>query len=312
MAARKWTIVLVPHGAGESRSLSVSLTKFRVLATVLAVAGLTALVFGVATTKRAIDLSRLDRLERRNVLLTVELDQAQGQLAALGDTIQSIAERDRLVRLLAGLEPNDPDVQLAGVGGPAAAWTEDEQILSEAPEGRRALDLRSDLDNYIRRANLLAGSFHEAIDSLESHTDRLSRTPSISPIPEDLGWFTSGYALIRMHPIYNEPRPHPGIDVSAPFGTPILAPAKGRVVEVRTISGYGKTVTIDHGHGVQTFFAHCSRIVVRVGESVTRGDKIAEVGKTGIATGPHLHYEIQVNRKTVNPRDFIFPRAIVD
>jgi murein DD-endopeptidase MepM/ murein hydrolase activator NlpD len=311
MASRKWTIVLVPHGTGESRSVSVSITKFRVGATVLAGIAVVTLGFVFATANRAIDLSKLERLERRNTLLSAELTRAEQMLTSIGDTIAEIAERDRLVRLLAGLEPTDPAVQLAGVGGPAS-WTPDDQVLSEAPEGRAALDLRGDLDTYIRRANLLAGSFREAADSLEGHNDRLARTPSISPIPPDVGWFTSGFARIRMHPIYNEPRPHPGIDVSAPMGTPILAPAKGRVSDVRTIAGYGRTITVQHGHGVQTFFAHCSKVDARVGQAVERGDKIAEVGSTGIATGPHLHYEILVRGKPVNPRDFIFPDKIID
>ncbi len=311
MTARKWTIVVVPHGAGESRSVSVSVAKLRVLVAALAVVGLSSVGFAYATINRAVDLSRLDRLERRNEILTDELAHAQRALEGIGDTLSAIAQRDELVRLLAGLEPTDPAVQLAGVGGPGGTWTPRDQVLSEAPEGRAALDVRAQLDNYIRRANLLAGSFGEAVDSLEIHRDRLERTPSISPIPPEVGWYTSPFARIRMHPIYNEPRPHPGIDVSAPMGTPILAPANGTVVEVRTISGYGRTVTVDHGYGVRTFFAHCSRIDVRVGQRVERGDKLAEVGKTGIATGPHLHYEILVNGKAVNPGDYILRRQVI-
>ena len=312
MAADKWTIVMVPHGAGGSRKVSVSTRALRIMATAVVILGIASVGFAYATITRAVDLSRLDRLERRNDILTEELARATQALGGLSDSLSAIAERDQLVRLLAGLEPTDPSVQLAGIGGPAGTWTEREQILSEAPEGRAALEVRTQLDGYIRRANLLAGSFQEAIDSLESHTNRLKRTPSISPIPPSVGWFTSGFARIRMHPIYNEPRPHPGIDVSAPLGTPILAPADGRVIDVRTKSGYGKTVTVEHGYGVQTFFAHCSRTHVRIGQSVKRGDKIAEVGRTGIATGPHLHYEILVKGKPVNPRTYIFPHAIVD
>lgn len=311
MAGHKWTIVVVPHGAGGSRSVGVSVAKLRVLVTTLVVVGIATVGFAYATINRAVDLSRLDRLERRNEILTEELAQAQQTLESIGDTISAIARRDELVRLLAGLEPTDPAVQLAGVGGPGGSWTTRDQILSEAPEGRAALDMRTQLDNYIRRANLLAGSFDEAVDSLEIHRDRLERTPSISPIAPGVGWYTSPFARIRMHPIYNEPRPHPGIDVSAPLGTPILAPANGRVSEVRIISGYGRTVTIQHGYGVQTFYAHCSRIDVRVGQSVERGDKIAEVGRTGIATGPHLHYEVLVNGVAVNPRDYIFTRRVI-
>jgi murein DD-endopeptidase MepM/ murein hydrolase activator NlpD len=91
-----------------------------------------------------------------------------------------------------------------------------------------------------------------------------------------------------------------------------MAPAAGRVVDVRVMSGYGGTLTIDHGYGVRTFYAHCSRVLVRVGQAVRRSDRIAEVGSTGIVTGPHLHYEVLVNGRPVNPKNFIFQGPIVD
>ena len=168
---------------------------------------------------------------------------------------------------------------------------------------------RSELDNLIRRANLLANSYGDAVDSLQSHRDQTQRTPSIWPTK---GWLTSNFASSRMHPIFHEARPHEGIDVSAAEGTPIFAPAAGRVVNVRTMTGYGRTVTIDHGYGVQTFYAHVSKVLIRVGQWVERNNKIAEVGSTGIATGPHLHYEVIVNGRPVDPRDFILPAKVVD
>ncbi|MGD2136267.1 MAG: peptidoglycan DD-metalloendopeptidase family protein [Gemmatimonadales bacterium] len=292
--------------------MRVSLRGIQLLAGLVGVVALAAAIFGYGVITRAVNLSQLERLERRNEFLAEELDRAQVLLASVSDTLEQIAVRDELVRLLAGLEPTDPDVQLAGVGGPAGAWSAREQVLSEAPEGLRALDLRTRLDDFIRRANLLSQSYDEAVDSLRSHTDRLERTPSISPIAAEDAWLTSGFARMRMHPIYHEVRPHEGIDVSAPEGTPILAPAGGTVRNVRTMSGYGRTVTVDHGNGVVTFYAHCSRVLVRAGQPVRRGDKIAEVGSTGIATGPHLHYEVIVNGRAVDPKNFIFPEAIVD
>lgn len=291
--------------------MEVSARAVKALVAGFALLAVAAGVFAYGTVTHAVDLTRLERLERRNELLREEFALARSRLAGLADTITMIAQRDELVRLLAGLEPTDPDVQLAGVGGPAT-WTERDHVLSEGVEGRQALSFREDLDAYIRRANLLARSFDEAVDSLEAHKDRLERTPSISPVPPDVAWFTSGFARMRMHPIYHELRPHEGIDVSAPMGTPILAPAAGRVKDARTIPGYGKTVTIDHGNGVLTFYAHASRVLVRVGQPVRRNDKIAEVGDTGIATGPHLHYEVIVNGRPVDPKTFIFPEAIVD
>jgi murein DD-endopeptidase MepM/ murein hydrolase activator NlpD len=78
------------------------------------------------------------------------------------------------------------------------------------------------------------------------------------------------------------------------------------------MTGYGRTLTIDHGYGVQTFYAHASKVLIRVGQWVNRNDKIAEVGSTGIATGPHLHYEVIVSGRPVDPRDYILPAKVVD
>ena len=111
----------------------------------------------------------------------------------------------------------------------------------------------------------------------------------------------------RMHPILHTARAHEGIDVSAPLGSPIVAPAGGVVVKVAVESGYGNVLEIDHGNGITTRYAHCSRILVRPGTHVVRGDMIAKVGNTGLSVGPHLHYEILVNGKQVNPLKYVMP-----
>lgn len=312
MAKRRWTVVFVPHDAEKSRAIHLSWPALRWIGGSLGVLAPFALVLGYSALTKSIDLTRLERLERRNELLRAELEQSHRLLQALGDTVVAITGRERQVRLLAGLEPTDPDVQLAGIGGPAHAWTEREQILSEGPTGRKALDLRAELDNLIRRANLLASSYAEARDSLSVHSERLARTPSIPPIAPTVGWFSSPFTHARIHPIHHEARPHEGVDVSAPMATPIVAPAAGRVVDVGTKPGYGKVVTLDHGHGIVTRYAHCSKVLVRVGQWVRRNDRIALVGNTGISTAPHLHYEVIVNGRPVNPLNYIFPEAIVD
>jgi hypothetical protein len=267
------------------------------------------LVFAAMTATKSINLTRLDRLEQANALLGQELQIARSQVVDLQDTLAAITVRDQRVRLLAGLEPVDADVQLAGIGGPVGDWSEREQLLAEGAVGREALDLRIDLDGLIRRASLLAGSFAEAAESLASHNDRLSRTPSIMPTA---GYLSSRFANARLHPIFHEERPHPGIDISAPMGTPILAAAGGTVIEVRAGSGYGNMVTIDHGYGLVTRYAHLQKALVQQGQRVKRGDQIALVGNTGIATAPHLHYEVIVGGKQQDPLRFVFPESIVD
>src|SRR5439155_249935 len=117
--------------------------------------------------------------------------------------------------------------------------------------------------------------------------------------------------LERVHPILHLARPHEGIDVSAPMGAEIEAPAAAIVTEVRWEDGYGNIITLDHGYGIVTRFAHCSKILVARGARVKRGQKIALVGSTGLSTGPHLHYEVWVNGKPVDPMHYVMPDAIV-
>jgi murein DD-endopeptidase MepM/ murein hydrolase activator NlpD len=98
---------------------------------------------------------------------------------------------------------------------------------------------------------------------------------------------------------------HEGLDIVAPYGSTIVAPADGRVVYAGWKSSWGRTVEVDHGNGLRTFFAHCRSIAVNVGDVVRRGQKIATVGSSGRSTGTHLHYGVKRNGNWVNPRDYI-------
>jgi len=307
MSERKWTLVVVPPGSGASKAIEVSQ---RVLKTATGFAGvvtLIALLLGYGTVSRSVDLQRAASLERENARLAEELGRLHGELAGLSDTIKTIAERDARIRLLANLEPNDPTVQLAGIGGPAAPA--DPRLAAAGVLGRRADEVRVDLAALIRRANLLAASFDEASDSLALHRDRLAAMPSIMPTT---GWLTSAFSSMREHPILHIARPHEGIDVTAPMGTPIQSPAGGRVIKTGWEAGYGNVIVIDHGYGLTTKFAHCSRLEARTGQLVKRGEVIAYVGNTGLATGPHLHYEVHVKGKPVDPLRYVLPDVVVD
>lgn len=307
MAERNWSILWVPHGAGETRSITVSDRTLKTIGGTVAVLLVVGLGFVVTALRKGVDMSRLERLERANEMLAQQVVQTRTLLRQVNDTVAQIMRRDEEVRLLAGLQPTDPGVQQAGIGGPAGPPTESEQLLAEIPLGREALQMGFDVEGLVRRANLLAHSFDEAIDSAEAQRDRLANIPSITPTR---GWFTSGFATARMHPIFHEERRHDGIDIAAPLGTPIIAPAGGRVIEVTREEGYGNLVAIDHGYGIITRYAHCSKILVRVGQRVRRGEQIALVGNTGLSTSSHLHYEVEVHGKTVNPKNWIFPDIV--
>ncbi|MEP6571205.1 MAG: peptidoglycan DD-metalloendopeptidase family protein [Gemmatimonadota bacterium] len=309
MSERRWTVVVVPPGSGASKAIEVSQTLLKLATGLAVVFVLTAFLFGYATLSRSISITRNTQLERENALLSEELGRLHGSLGLISDTISRIAERDAKVRLLANLEPNDPGVQKAGIGGPAGSSITSRALANAGVLGRRTEEIRVDMNALIRRANLLASSFKEATDSLHAHSDRLSAMPSLMPTT---GWLSSAFASMRMHPILHIERPHEGIDVAAPMGASIEAPAAGTVISVQWETGYGNTLEIDHGFGLVTRYAHTSKILVHVGQRVSRGQQVALVGNTGLATGPHLHYEVHVNGRPVDPLKYVLPDAIVD
>jgi murein DD-endopeptidase MepM/ murein hydrolase activator NlpD len=282
--------------------VSYRVVKTAIGGAVVAVA--VALGLGYLTVSRTVDLSKSARLAHENARLEQQLDELNGRLATLADTLTRISQRDARIRVLANLEPIDPQVQAAGIGGPTVAGGEGE---AGSAMGRTS-EVRVDLNALIRRANLLASSFKEASESLSVHSARLSATPSIMPTQ---GWLSSAFSSMRSHPILHVARPHEGIDVTAPMGTPIEAPAAGVVRDAGWEAGYGNTIVIDHGFGTVTKFAHASKILVREGQRVSRGQRIALVGNTGLATGPHLHYEVHVSGRPVDPLRYVLPEHVV-
>jgi murein DD-endopeptidase MepM/ murein hydrolase activator NlpD len=305
MAKRRWTLVLVPHGSEPSRIFEVSYNLLRGVTAVFGVLVILGLLAGYATIIHTTDLSRAARLQQENASLAREIGELHGRLTGLSDTLSSISRRDARIRVLANLEPIDPQVQEAGIGGPGSS---DLNLSGLSGLTRRSAEVRVDLGALIRRANLLASSFKEAADSLSLHTARLAATPSIMPTQ---GWLSSAFSAMRTHPILHLARPHEGIDVSAPMGSPIEAPAAGVVSDAGWETGYGNTITINHGFGIVTKFAHASKLLVKTGQRVARGQRIALVGNSGLATGPHLHYEVHVNGRPVDPLKYVLPEGVV-
>jgi murein DD-endopeptidase MepM/ murein hydrolase activator NlpD len=226
-----------------------------------------------------------------------DMSEVAKRVASLRDTLEVIRKREAQIRLLAGLPATDSAARIL-------ATAQD----SLADSAARALP-PADVETLIQRADQLSARFAAVTDSLEHNAQRFASVPSIMPTP---GWLTSQFSRSRNHPLLHISRPHEGIDVAAPMGAPIIAPASGVVMRVAYENGYGNTLEIDHGNGIVTRYAHCSRIDVKGGQRVTRGQTIAAVGSTGLATGPHLHYEIHINGKVVNPLTYVLSDAIPD
>jgi len=301
----------MPEGGGRIRHLRVTR---RVAGLALAAGSLIlvlAIVFAASLSLDSVREAELARLRVENRSLSADLDRMESQVATLDRFIDGLSERDQQIRLLAGLPYIDPDVQAVGVGGPLTGDPSREEFLRVSPDmATRSLAASYDVDKLVRRVELLDVSMDEALDSVAVHEDVFRSRPSIRPVQAPDSWISSSFSQSRFHPVLLVNRPHPGLDISAPVGTPFLATAGGRVIYAGTKTGYGKTIEIDHGYGYVTRYAHAASINVKRGQRVKRGALIGEIGKTGLATAPHLHYEVLVEDRATDPRNYLLDDLI--
>ncbi len=308
MTGDKWTFLVVRDEGGPVRQYSFTTRLLKVMggigaAAALVLAAVTVIV-GVNSSARI----KAQRLQAQNDALRAEIEQFQFRLGQLEVSLGDLAQEGSNLRTLAGLETFDPDVLEVGVGGPGLGTPEAYGLWAvDSAASKTAFALSYDLAALERRALLLSTSLDEAADSLAAHRDLMESTPSI--LPTD-GWLSSRFSNSRMHPVHNRPMPHPGVDIAANHGTPIYAAAKGRVIRAGWVVGFGLTVEIDHGYGYTTLYGHASKLLVRRGQEIRRGDIIAQVGNTGITTSSHLHYEVRVNGVPQNPANYILPESI--
>ncbi len=191
----------------------------------------------------------------------------------------------------------------------AKALAQDEEI--ERVENMRGKEL---VNSIVASLNTLGHyitaqkkSYSEIGNLLKNKEQILAATPAIQPVSnKDLTRIASGFGY-RIDPIYKTVKLHAGLDFAAPIGTPIYATADGRIITAgNTGNGYGNHVVINHGYGYETLYGHMSKIKVRVGQKVKRGEVIGWVGSTGKSTGPHCHYEVHKNGQKIDPVYFFY------
>jgi murein DD-endopeptidase MepM/ murein hydrolase activator NlpD len=232
-------------------------------------------VYGL--TQQALHL----RIEEENNRLRIENERQRQQLQKLENRVDAIEDASRRLSEMSGV-PSDEQQQEGtsthGAGGPAldAASVE----LLEL----RAARLEMDLQVY------------------EAALRERARVPSIWPVE---GESTDSFGY-RGNPFGGGGSEfHPGQDIAAPRGTPVLAPADGRVIEAGWKNGYGQTVVLDHGNGLTTRYGHLSKVEVAAGQELRRGEELGLVGSTGRSTGPHLHYEVRLGDLPVSPHHYL-------
>ncbi|MFQ5678985.1 MAG: M23 family metallopeptidase [Gemmatimonadota bacterium] len=305
-----WTVQFFPAGGGRVHTVRLGR---RVAQAAAAGAGLSLLLFlgwlfGLLGERHA--LGELAHLRAENRHLIGSLKEAEGRTERLSLYMDRLAARDQQYRVLAGLPLLDPEVQAVGVGGPESPDVNEAELYRLRPElATSSQSLRLDLDALLRRADLLSASLREATDSMISQRELFQARPSINPVVSSEAWFSSGFSYSRLHPLLGYRRPHQGIDISASPGSPVVATARGRVTFAGRDAGYGRMVEVEHGFGYRTRYAHLARITTREGRVLERGDVIGEVGHSGLATGPNLHYEVWIDGRAVNPWEYILDRT---
>lgn len=185
--------------------------------------------------------------------------------------------------------------------GISAGQTEPSAGSSGLTEEERIAAIKIDIDWLSKEAAIQEQSLQELSLAAEKKSSRWAATPSIWPVK---GWVTSGFGP-RVSPFTEKPAWHDGLDIGAAANAPVQAPAQGRVTAVGFDPKLGTLVKVDHGFGIETLYGHLAKSLVKEGQRVKRGEVIALVGSSGLATGPHLHYMVKVNGQALDPVKYI-------
>jgi len=298
-------IILVSDRLATAKTISLSVRHVALAMAILmlAVLGLSSL-FSFITLRHAAEL-RLPFLQE--IALSMRAEESQRTQSFMHENLNAMAIKigeiqARMLRLdslgervgsMIGFKPQDlkaPDKP--SQGGP----------LLQPTRAFTPAELQHQLDMLSLQVDLRSDYLGLVESDLLDERVRNNLLPTTLPVQAD--WNTSGYGM-RIDPFTGHRAMHEGVDFPGDVGTPVFAAAAGMVIVAEVQPGYGNLVEIDHGKGLTTRYAHCSKLVVRPGVFVRRGQKIAELGSTGRSTGPHLHFEVRSNGSPMNPNDFL-------
>lgn len=331
MEKKNVTLFVVSHNTGASQKFVMSLTTLKVA---FFVGGLVVLIFVAGLVDYfglMVEALENKKLAAENAQLRKQFQIVEGKLSALENSLERVKTFTNKLKLITNIDTEDRVTKLTMGVKPAPGQAVEEyepmdQRLSNEnmadqdenfPKPQDLNEQRGEvseqtseqdystlvirIDKAVKETQLKEQSVIELWESLSERQSLLNATPNIKPAR---GWLTSRFGY-RLNPFTNKMQMHAGLDIAAAPGSPVYAPADGVVIFASYDETYGKLVSIDHGYGVTTRFAHNSQIYVHVGQKVSKYDVIASVGNTGRSTGPHLHYEVRISGTPVDPINFI-------
>lgn len=260
------------------------------------------IILGVNFLSNLVYETKLIRLRKNNNRLVSTFYDINNRMQKIESEISVLVEKDKALRTYSDLPVIDQDVRKLGIGGRLMSKSDE---LDELLPGSdiKVSELINNLDRLAREIKFERLSYETIYDAFKNRSDQIQSTPSIRPVYT--GFINDDFGY-RRDPFTGRREFHYGIDITTPTGTPVFSTADGVVGEASYQGGYGNVVTINHGYGYSTLYAHLSRISVRLGDAIKRGQKVGEVGVTGRTTGPHLHYEVKQFNINKNPLDFFF------
>lgn len=293
-------ILIFGHKTSKTRYLRIRKKTLKIAFYLFTFALLSATFFFcdyIQVKKKAFELARL-RQETETQRSQIQFFSAR--IEDLEKQLSKLKDFDKKIRIIANLERGQESPTFMGMGGPSP-FDIREKLKGEKDEHGLVHQMKTDIERLQSEAMSREESLAELEKLLQTKKEMLAHTPSVWPV---LGWVTSGFGF-RTNPFTGLNQMHEGIDISNRIGTLVVASADGIISDVGNDWVHGKILVISHGLGMTSRYSHLNKVLVRVGQKVKRGDKIAEVGMSGKTTGPHLHYEVRLNGIPVNPMRYI-------
>lgn len=245
---------------------------------------------------------REKQLQREKENLQSQLEMLNRQVDQMQLVMTDLQQRDdNLYRVLFGAEPIPLSIR-QGTQRKISYYEE----IAQMTNNQLSADLTLKVDLLEKEMYIQSKSYDDVLEMAKNQEIRMENIPAIQPVlNKDLTRVASGYGM-RVDPVYHVRKFHQGMDFTAPTGTEVFATGNATVKFSGWKQGYGNTLILDHGFGYETVYAHLYKSLVRKGQKVRRSDIIALVGNTGKSTGPHLHYEVRLNGRPVDPRNYYF------
>jgi murein DD-endopeptidase MepM/ murein hydrolase activator NlpD len=313
---RFYTLLIVPEKTAQVKHLVLPNWVIRGVAVGLAFVVILAgvMVFDYGYVMSQIGENKQLKLENRRLRQQVQL--FQNKMTTVENTLERVKSFATRLRVIMHVEDQTPQIQSKlpdasqninitsnTVPNPITAALDAEAVDPEKLELRKEY---TSLDTKISQLTREALNTEELLqDEYEILYDKKSFLAALPTRQPASGYFTSGFG-VRTSPIGGRVKMHEGLDIANRLETPIRAPADGEVIFANSKAGYGLTLILNHGYGIETWYGHLRKFTVSKGEKVRRGTKIALLGNSGRSTGPHVHYEVRVHGYPVDPRSYIF------